>query len=100
MCAKTTGNHWLGAPIRQADREALIKAMTERFVRTKLEGVNTVTTVINDPIESAVAYIERMVDRQLNKARGLLTFNSILLSAMNVSNPLALFNCRSTMRSI
>ena len=34
--------------------------------------------------ETAVTYLDRIIDRQLNKARGLLSFNSILIAALNI----------------
>jgi hypothetical protein len=41
--------------------------------------------------DRALTYIERVVDRQINKARGILPFNSILL----VINGLELFNLKN-----
>jgi hypothetical protein len=38
----------------------------------------------NVDTEKAVTYMEKALDRQLNKARGLLTFNSILVAALRV----------------
>jgi hypothetical protein len=34
----------------------------------------------------AVAYVDRVIDRQINKARGILPFNSILIAALSLEN--------------
>lgn len=56
----------LGAPIKQADRERWEATLEQRFGHK----------------EDAVTYMQKVLDRQINKARGLLTFNSILVAAL------------------
>lgn len=59
-----------GAPIRKKDRLSFVEAMEERF-----EGA----------METAVAYVERVSDRQINKARGLLSYNALLVAIFELS---------------
>jgi hypothetical protein len=40
----------------------------------------------NDRKSDAVAYTDRVVDRQINKARGILPFNSILIAILALEN--------------
>lgn len=63
------GRHWTGAPWTYQDQRAFEEQILSRCQ--------------NNP-EGAVAYIDRVIDRQLNKAGGLLTFNSVLIAALNL----------------
>lgn len=81
--------HILGAPLCECDRKEFKNALLKRF-----SGDN----------EQAFSYINNVLDRQIAKASGLLTFNSILVATTTLSkNPeqfitltagsLALFSC-------
>lgn len=63
--------HLLGAPFRFPDQDEMIHALEQRF---------------NSDMEKAFSYGVDIGNRQINKAIGLLTFNSILFAAYNVSN--------------
>ena len=56
----------LGAPLSAADRAEFEAAILNRFP--------------GPAIEQAVVYADRITDRQINKARGLLSFNSVLFA--------------------
>ncbi len=71
-------------------RDRLLPAIAAAFGPLPgTEGANSFETNLatrfneSKPLEGAVTYIDRVIDRQLNKARGLLSFNSILLAALN-----------------
>jgi hypothetical protein len=91
MCADATGpqkpaappdvpkpprpkNFLLGAPYQGKDREEFQAALLERF-----------SQAADDAGEKAVKYVDTIVDRQINKASGLLAFNSILYAATTIS---------------
>ena len=38
--------------------------------------------------ESLISYLERIVDRQINKARGVLPFNSVIIAALGIERSL------------
>lgn len=60
---------WLGAPTHRGDVEIFALVLQHRFENAK---------------DTGVGYIDRVVDRQLNKARGLLTYNSLMLATSNL----------------
>ena len=65
----------LGAPIGK-DRAAYLCTVTKRF--------GTLPDGASPPGEErGVDYLNRVLDRQINKARGLLTYNALLLTAIN-----------------
>jgi len=63
----------LGAPLREDLYETYKTTLINRFS----EGDPKVFT------EKGVDYINRVLDRQINKARGLLTYNALLVTAIN-----------------
>ena len=58
----------LGAPWRSKHIEPYVKTLEARF---------------GDKMDRGVDYLHRILDRQINKARGLLTYNALLFAAMN-----------------
>jgi hypothetical protein len=68
----------LGIPVRKADWKLYREAIKERFT---------------DP-EKGVEYVYRILDRQINKARGLLTYNALLFATFRLfasdTNPSAI----------
>lgn len=58
----------LGAPWRSKHIEPYVKALETRFGTGMGRGVD---------------YLHRILDRQINKARGLLTYNALLFASMN-----------------
>jgi hypothetical protein len=58
----------LGAPWRSKYSTAYEEALNTRFSNQKSRGVD---------------YLHRTLDRQINKARGLLTYNALLLTSIN-----------------
>jgi hypothetical protein len=62
------------APFRHRDREIFETKLRERF---------TMCGVLNEGI---IEYVDRVLDRQINKANGLLAFNGLLFTALSVAN--------------
>jgi hypothetical protein len=56
-------------------------ALLERFDRRPVESREGSPS--KGVYEQASSYLDKVIDRQLNRARGLLTFNSILLALVN-----------------
>lgn len=77
----------LGAPIGRQDQQAFEQALQARFGNES----------------NAFEYMERVLDRQISKASGLLSYNSILVAALSfggfphwlgkISAAIALFSC-------
>jgi hypothetical protein len=59
-----------------------LTAQEERAERSTPQG-GTVPRVPMQDADRAIAYIDRVMDRQINKARGILPFNSILLAILS-----------------
>lgn len=73
----------LGAPID--DRIKFYKTdLVKRFGGAVVNGeiVLPPSTDTNNAYERAYSYLDAAIDRQINKASGLLTFNSILLAVL------------------
>ena len=62
--SSTTRSNWIGAPLIGMDRRMFEESLLKRFPPPATE--------------QAVGYIERVTDRQVSKARGLLIFNAVL----------------------
>jgi len=69
----TTRSSWLGAPVVGMDRRAFEALMLKRFPPPATE--------------QAVGYIERVTDRQVSKAKGLLVFDAVLFVILGVAGP-------------
>lgn len=63
------------APLRASDRRSFETNLSTRFSTC---GVLT---------EGAVEYVDRVIDRQINKANGLLAFDGLLFTALSVVSP-------------
>ena len=62
-------SHWTGAPWKAEDKKAFEDTILNRF---------------NDfGLEKAVEFMDRVIERQLIKSSGLLTFNSILIGVVH-----------------
>jgi hypothetical protein len=68
---------FFGAPLGKTQRKAFKDAVVQRFTTT-VGGAATAD------YESAASYATEILDRQINKANGLLTYNGLLLTAFTV----------------
>lgn len=68
--------YWLGAPLGHVQRDLYLTALQNRF---KVDEKNPPETS-----KDGVDYIYRAYDRVINKARGLLTFDGLLLTAFGL----------------
>jgi hypothetical protein len=62
--------------------DKVLTAPEERAERATPQG-GTVARVPMQDADRAIGYIDRVMDRQINKARGILPFNSILLAILS-----------------
>jgi hypothetical protein len=69
-------SHPLGAPWSQSDRDDFETSIIERHSWDKDGG-----------IDRAVEYVYKIADRQINKARGLLTYDALLFGAFKIVRP-------------
>lgn len=69
-------SHPLGAPWRQSDRDDFETSIIERHSWDKDGG-----------IDRAVEYVYKIADRQINKARRLLTYDALLFGAFKIVRP-------------
>jgi hypothetical protein len=68
----------------QGGLETIKSQLKTRYVTTRLVG----TQQEDDPkgYEPLVNYLERIIDRQINKARGILPFNSVIIAALGIEH--------------
>lgn len=62
-------SHWLGAPTIGLDRDDFERTILARFANAT---------------DGAIAYVERVGDRQITKAQALLPFNAILFALLTM----------------
>ena len=68
---------------REKFEEMYLKRFRENRTVIKDSSKPTETTVESIVSEKASEYLYRVLDRQINKARGLLTYNGLLLASFN-----------------
>jgi hypothetical protein len=73
---KKESRHLLGAPWNRFDRDDFEASIIERHAWDEKGGM-----------DRAVDYAYKLVDRQINKARGLLTYNALLFAAFRAIRP-------------
>lgn len=67
------------------DRLAFGKALWERYTGGKPADLRAIEEAANDPQQAgALTYLERVIDRQLNKCRGILSFDGLLLASVKM----------------
>lgn len=74
---KKESSHLLGAPWNQSDRDDFEASIIERHSWDQ-----------NGGIDRAVDYVYKIADRQINKARGLLSYNALLFGAFRIVRPI------------
>jgi len=78
---------WAHAMTRQfpapTQLRAINNAIWKRYTRVDLPTGPIPADNQPERADSVIAYVERIVDRQINKARGILPFNSIIIAALS-----------------
>ena len=71
----------LGAPLLKGDKSPYEATLTNRF---RAAGDSPTEEEKRRANEQKADYVYRVLDRQINKARGLLTYNALLFTALNL----------------
>src|SRR6516162_7980027 len=74
---------YLGVPLCETDMETIRDRVWQWF-----SGPNP-----NPDQRGAVTFVDRVIDRQLNKARGILGFNSILIAYAGLKDNIYVLSC-------
>ncbi len=84
--SSTTRSNWIGAPLIGMDRRTFEESLLKRFPPPSTE--------------QAVGYIERVTDRQVSKAKGLLIFNAVLFVILGFAGAKASMSSWATFGSL
>jgi hypothetical protein len=68
--------------LRTAQLVAISQALQDRYFRR--DANNAVDRTHPGDLEPMITYLDRVVDRQINKARGILPFNSVIIAVFSI----------------